>query len=196
MKCPSSLRPVLPRPCKSLKFQCRHVTRQLGPGNFKRLQLGDTEQSQNDTGGSTPASTKNEVENDKRVEDQWSQLSPKATIRRSLSGIQPTGVPHLGNYLGALRQWKELHDQANDPRFSTNYRYEQYFSVVDLHALTADIPGPERARLRKESYAALLAIGLWNNANTALFFQSNVSALLPYSRTKLTRARRLGNIRT
>ncbi|KAJ9611948.1 Tryptophan--tRNA ligase, mitochondrial [Cladophialophora chaetospira] len=62
----------------------------------------------------------------------------------------------------------ELYDNGNS--FTT----KQYFSVVDLHALTSDIPGSERARLRKESFAALLAIGLKNNANTTLFFQSDV----------------------
>ncbi|EXJ75632.1 tryptophanyl-tRNA synthetase [Cladophialophora psammophila CBS 110553] len=101
-------------------------------------------------------------------------MSPSSTIRRAFSGIQPTGVPHLGNYLGALRQWKRLHDQSTDPKFAINYRYEQYFSVVDLHALTSDTLATERLRLRKESYAALLALGLHNNRNTTLFFQSDV----------------------
>ena len=109
------------------------------------------------------------------ADDHGSELAQSSTIRRSFSGIQPTGVPHLGNYLGALRQWKQLHDQASNPKFAMDHQYEQYFSVVDLHALTSDIPGPERARLRKESYAALLAIGLKNNSHTTLFFQSEVS---------------------
>ncbi|KIW56952.1 tryptophan-tRNA ligase [Exophiala xenobiotica] len=95
--------------------------------------------------------------------------------RRVFSGIQPTGVPHLGNYLGALRQWKFLHDSSANAALLSNAKPEQYFSVVDLHALTStDIPGPERWRLRKESYASLMAIGLKNSLQTTLFFQSDV----------------------
>ena len=45
-----------------------------------------------------------------------------------LSGIQPTGAPHLGNYLGALRWWVDFQD-----------RYDAFYCVVDLHALT--VPG-------------------------------------------------------
>ena len=48
---------------------------------------------------------------------------------RVVSGIQPTGTPHLGNYVGAIRQWVQL--QAS-PAPSTTLLY----SVVDLHALT------------------------------------------------------------
>ncbi|KIV85555.1 tryptophan-tRNA ligase [Exophiala sideris] len=90
------------------------------------------------------------------------------------SGIQPTGVPHLGNYLGALRQWKLLHDNSAHPSLKGKKKPMQYFSVVDLHALTSEAPGPDRLRLRKESYAALLAIGLKNTRQTTLFFQSDV----------------------
>jgi tryptophanyl-tRNA synthetase len=118
-----------------------------------------------------------EAEPDNSIDAQWAQVSPSSTIRRSFSGIQPTGVPHLGNYLGALRQWKQLHDQSTNPKFSQDHFYQQYFAVVDLHALTSDVPGSERARLREESYASLLALGLNNNTHTTLFFQSDVSAL-------------------
>ena len=44
------------------------------------------------------------------------------------SGIQPTGAPHLGNYLGALRWWVDFQD-----------RYNALYCVVDLHVLT--VPG-------------------------------------------------------
>merc|ERR1711939_125804 len=60
--------------------------------------------------------------------------------RRVFSGIQPTGVPHLGNYLGALRQWKFLHDSSANAALLSNAKPEQYFSVVDLHALTSFDP--------------------------------------------------------
>jgi tryptophanyl-tRNA synthetase len=45
--------------------------------------------------------------------------------KRVLSGVQPTGSLHLGNYLGAIRQWVKNQDE-----------YESFFCVVDLHAIT------------------------------------------------------------
>ena len=46
------------------------------------------------------------------------------------SGIQPTGVPHLGNYLGAVAEWVKLQDTHKTPNTQLLY------SVVDLHAIT------------------------------------------------------------
>ena len=46
-----------------------------------------------------------------------------------VSGIQPTGNLHLGNYLGAIKQWKVLQE---------NPEYSCYFGVMDLHAMTAN----------------------------------------------------------
>ena len=48
-----------------------------------------------------------------------------ARLKRVLSGVQPTGALHLGNYLGAIRQWVQNQDA-----------YDNYFCVVDLHAIT------------------------------------------------------------
>jgi tryptophanyl-tRNA synthetase len=47
------------------------------------------------------------------------------TKRRVFSGIQPSGNLHLGNYLGALKNWVEIQDQ-----------YDNFFCIVDLHAIT------------------------------------------------------------
>lgn len=91
------------------------------------------------------------------------------------SGIQPTGIPHLGNYLGALRQWKQYHQQSMNLDIVGGQYTEQFFSIVDLHALTSAIPRQQRSLLRKESFASLLAMGLTNQSTTAVFFQSDVS---------------------
>jgi len=84
---------------------------------------------------------------------------------RALSGIQPTsGSFHLGNYLGAVRQWVEL--QAT---------HDTYYCVVDLHALTA---GVDPAKLRDAtlaSVAQLIALGIDPEQST-LFIQSHVPA--------------------
>lgn len=97
------------------------------------------------------------------------------TSHTILSGIQPTGVPHLGNYLGALRQWKDFQDESNTLSSSKQSQpsHNLYYSVVDLHALTGSVDGADRHRLRKESFASLLAIGLLPKHST-LFLQSDI----------------------
>jgi tryptophanyl-tRNA synthetase len=83
---------------------------------------------------------------------------------RILSGIQPTGIPTLGNYLGAIQNWVALQDT-----------HECLFCVVDLHAITN---WQEPARLRAQTLemaAAVLACGI-DPARSVLFVQSAVSA--------------------
>lgn len=53
-------------------------------------------------------------------------------MKRVLSGIQPTGIPHLGNYLGAMRRWVDYTEMA------ARGEAEVLFSIVDLHAITVD----------------------------------------------------------
>lgn len=82
------------------------------------------------------------------------------------SGIQPTGVPHLGNYLGALRQWVELQNQASPGA-------KLLFSIVDLHALTNPKDKHQLRAWKKQTLATLLAVGL-NPEKCTIFFQSDV----------------------
>ncbi|OTA97701.1 hypothetical protein M434DRAFT_391634 [Hypoxylon sp. CO27-5] len=86
------------------------------------------------------------------------------------SGIQPTGVPHLGNYLGALRQWKRLQDDVE----SSGSGDRLLFSVVDLHAITMPQEAEVLRLRRREMLAALLAIGLDPNKGSTIFLQSSV----------------------
>ncbi len=83
-----------------------------------------------------------------------------------LSGIQPTSSSfHLGNYLGAIKQWVAL-----------QHTHEAFYCVVDLHAITLDPPLPEELRQRTRSAVAqLLAAGLDPDGCT-LFVQSQVPA--------------------
>jgi|SRR2546429_4247707 len=87
------------------------------------------------------------------------------------SGIQPTGIPHLGNYLGALRPWVELQNGRKDI-------YRCLFCVVDLHALTSPQNAEHLAQWRKESFASLMAVGL-DPQKSLIFMQSDVS--LPFA---------------
>ncbi len=83
---------------------------------------------------------------------------------RVFSGIQPTGEPHLGNYLGAFRGW--VKNQAER---------ENFFCIVDLHSLTVPYdPEGLRDRTRKLT-ATLLAAGIDPDVSP-LFVQSHVSA--------------------
>ena len=91
--------------------------------------------------------------------------SPSIT-RTIFSGIQPTGVPHLGNYLGALREWVRLQDDATEET-------SLYFSIVDLHALTVPQENGQLRRWRKEAFATLIAVGL-DPSRSTIFYQSSV----------------------
>lgn len=82
------------------------------------------------------------------------------------SGIQPTGVPHLGNYAGALRQWVQR--QHEEPK-STRLLY----SIVDLHAITLPQRPEALRKAKREALASLLAIGI-DPSRCTLFYQSDV----------------------
>jgi tryptophanyl-tRNA synthetase len=82
---------------------------------------------------------------------------------RILSGVQPTGNLHLGNYLGAIRNWVKLQDT-----------HECLFMLADLHAITVpQDPKALRSHVR-ETAAAYIACGI-NPARSAIFHQSAVS---------------------
>jgi tryptophanyl-tRNA synthetase len=84
-------------------------------------------------------------------------------LPRVLSGIQPTaGSFHLGNYLGALRQWVALQDSA-----------KAFYCVVDLHAITVPQDPAELRRNTLTSAAQLLALGV-DPGRGSLFVQSHV----------------------
>jgi len=83
---------------------------------------------------------------------------------RVLSGIQPTGSPHIGNYLGALKNWASI-----------QYDYDSIYCIVDLHAVTV-YQEPRELRTKIEELAGmLLAIGI-DPAHSALVVQSSVAA--------------------
>ncbi len=81
---------------------------------------------------------------------------------RVLSGIQPTGRPHWGNYFGAIRQYIDLQDEE-----------ESYYFVANLHALTTVRDAKLLAGYTLDAAIDLLALGLDPNRAT-LFVQSDV----------------------
>ena len=85
------------------------------------------------------------------------------TKRRVFSGIQPSGNLHLGNYLGALKNWVEIQDQ-----------YENFFCIVDLHAITVP-QDPKVLRRKIRQLAALYFASGIDPEKSVVFRQSRVS---------------------
>jgi tryptophanyl-tRNA synthetase len=85
-------------------------------------------------------------------------------MNRIFSGVQPTGNLHLGNYLGAIKNWVSLQKE-----------FECIFCIVDLHAITIKQDPKELENNTLEVTAAYLASGI-NPEKTIIFNQSAVSA--------------------
>jgi tryptophanyl-tRNA synthetase len=83
-------------------------------------------------------------------------------MKTVFSGIQPTGELHLGNYLGAVRNWVALQEE-----------YRCIFCVVDYHALTQEYDAKEMARRVTEMVIDLIALGI-DPDRSLLFLQSMV----------------------
>ena len=83
-------------------------------------------------------------------------------MKRIFSGVQPTGNLHLGNYLGAIRNWVRLQRD-----------YESIFCVVDMHAITVWQDPAELIRTTREVTAAFIAAGI-DPDNCVIFHQSAV----------------------
>lgn len=83
--------------------------------------------------------------------------------KRIFSGVQPTGNIHLGNYLGALRNWVEL-----------QHEYESFFCIVNLHAITNPQNPKLLAEQTKELARIYLGVGIDPKIST-IFIQSDVA---------------------
>lgn len=90
--------------------------------------------------------------------------APEATPRRQrvLSGVQPTGDLHLGNYFGAISQWVGMQNE-----------YDCFFCIVDLHAITVQHDPKALRQSTLATAAAYLASGI-DPARSAVFVQSAV----------------------
>ena len=87
-----------------------------------------------------------------------------APVTRVVSGIQPTGNLHLGNYLGAIKRWVAMQDEA-----------ECFFFLADLHAITVYNDPAELAANVREMAAALIACGI-DEKKSVLFNHARVAA--------------------
>ncbi|XP_072967228.1 tryptophan--tRNA ligase, chloroplastic/mitochondrial [Typha angustifolia] len=90
--------------------------------------------------------------------------SAPAKKKRVVSGVQPTGSVHLGNYLGAIKNWISLQNI-----------YETFFFIVDLHAITLPYDAPELSKATRSTAAIYLACGV-DTSKASVFVQSHVRA--------------------
>src|SRR5919202_891876 len=88
----------------------------------------------------------------------------KPTRPRVLSGVQPSGNLHLGNYLGAIKRWVDYQEQ-----------FDNFFCIVDLHAITVPQDPEDLRRQTRELAAFYLAAGI-DPAKSTVFVQSHVPA--------------------
>lgn len=77
-----------------------------------------------------------------------------------LTGIKPTGIIHLGNYLGTLSNWKEYQEE-----------YDCHFFIADWHSLTVDYDVEEKRKLILDLAATILALGV--NPDKCVFFRQS-----------------------
>ncbi len=87
---------------------------------------------------------------------------------RVLSGIQPTGNLHLGNYLGAIRNWVRMQDEMDSES-------QCFFFLADMHSITVHETREQRLRNVREMAAALIAAGI-DPDRSVLFNQARVPA--------------------
>jgi len=86
-------------------------------------------------------------------------------MKRMLSGIKPTGILTLGNYIGAIKEFVRLQNEMEDTEF--------YLFIANLHALTTEQNPAELRKRSKMIAAAYLAAGMDPN-KTVLFNQSEI----------------------
>src|SRR5579864_6298082 len=88
------------------------------------------------------------IQVNQRTKSEVSNMS-QSVKKRVFSGVQPTGNLHLGNYLGAIRNWA-----------ASQAEYDNIFCIVDLHALTLPIDPKELYHSIRQLAALYLACGL------------------------------------
>ncbi|KAL6547550.1 Tryptophan--tRNA ligase, chloroplastic/mitochondrial [Orobanche hederae] len=97
-------------------------------------------------------------------EPSTSETSSSSVKKRIVSGVQPTGSVHLGNYLGAIKNWIDLQNT-----------YETLFFIVDLHAITLPYDTHQLSKATKDTAALYLACGV-DTSKASVFVQSHVRA--------------------
>ena len=142
---------------------------------------------------STPAAST--ASSDSRASSTTTTTTKRVQTRRILSGVQPTGSLHLGNYLGAIKQWVDFQNTGvfagaktptsssgggNDEGAMTDEEeveiiHENFFCVVDMHAITVPQNPSELEESSLASAALYIAAGI-DPTKSKIFIQSHVPA--------------------
>ena len=140
---------------------------------------------------STPAAST--ANSDSRASSTTTTTTKRVQTRRILSGVQPTGSLHLGNYLGAIKQWVDFQNTgvfagAKTPTSSSGggndegatkeeveIIHENFFCVVDMHAITVPQNPSELEESSLASAALYIAAGI-DPTKSKIFIQSHVPA--------------------
>lgn len=102
------------------------------------------------------------------ITDPTFQLPSNSTI---LSGIQPTGTFHLGNYFGAIKSWHDLNTLVSSTKSEENNQL--YFFVADLHSLTVPQDYEALRKQRVEAFASIIACGI-DPEEATIYYQSQI----------------------
>lgn len=166
---------------------CRRIRRELALGTIARAaQVASSSNAHPPTQPQPPQSRSQQRRPASTTTPTTTTSPSNANPKVIFSGIQPTGVPHLGNYLGALSQWVALQEEATAAESATSNvaggatttttpPTRLLFSVVDLHAITLPQDAARLRAWRREMLAALLAVGL-DPSRSTIFHQSSVPA--------------------
>lgn len=105
------------------------------------------------------ASTSTDATPDTAETAEAAPAKKKVRAERVLSGVQPTGSLHLGNYLGAIRQWVDFQNKEMKDEEGNVVPVENFFCVVDLHAITMPHDPKELRESTLSSAALYIAAG-------------------------------------
>lgn len=130
------------------------------------------------TSSSSSTTEEGTIQEATATDEKTKETPKKKNIRpeRVLSGVQPTGSLHLGNYLGAIRQWVDFQNEDQiDEESGDIIPIENFFCVVDLHAITMPHNPKDLQESTLSSAALYIAAGI-DPTKSKIFVQSHVPA--------------------
>ena len=104
-------------------------------------------------------------------------------VKKIFSGVQPTGNLHLGNYIGAIKNFVDLQNEKDN---------QCIFCVVDLHAITVKQDPNELKKNIRETTAAFLASGI--KPEQSIIFNQSLSTTCSLAKTVCSTGSQLTNV--
>lgn len=136
-----------------------HAIAPLSPNWYQHPHQRPKQQQQTQLSMSTSTTTPTTTEEKKPSDEEKEKKKKPIRPERVLSGVQPTGSLHLGNYLGAIRQWVDFQNEEQTNDDGEVVPVENFFCVVDLHAITMPHDPKDLKESTLSSAALYLAAG-------------------------------------